>query len=107
VIPNFASAPGLALSGISDNNINMRSRSFWTVLMCLVVLTLMVGTTWGCEGCKNLSATTSGKSVQTVQAAFSWSVLFMLGVPMLLFGCLLRIIFKACQAADAKVKPEA
>jgi hypothetical protein len=80
----------------------MRNRLFPTVWLGVLLLVLMLGTSWACEGCANLEATSTGQSVKAVQAGFSWSVLFLLGVPMALMAWLLRLMVKACQAVDAK-----
>jgi hypothetical protein len=73
------------------------------MLLLLAVFVLIgVADSSACEGCANLEATSTGQSVKMVQAGFSWSVLFLLGVPMLLMGFMFRLMVRACRDANLR-----
>lgn len=72
------------------------------ILLLAIFLLIGVADSSACEGCANLEATSTGQSVKMVQAGFSWSVLFLLGVPVLLMSFLFRLMVQACRDANAR-----
>jgi hypothetical protein len=70
------------------------------VVLCLVVA---MGLSWGCEGCANFESISQGNAdVKMVQGAYSLTVIFLLGVPVL---CILALVRFAIKLAPKTVLP--
>ena len=80
----------------------LRHLVFWSISLAIAISQSVMA----CPGCKDPASVTglplssAQKSVELVNAGFSWSVIFLLGVPALLVGGIGAFIVKTCRRLD-------